>query len=169
MKLTASRRDEMVNTLNGTAKTVYDAVPIQEVWSTDTINGELMRNGIRVSYKAIQGSLAQLVRSGLVKESPPQHWRRIEVRQDDKPKKEEEPVNTLTLPKKPEKKPSAFDQIENKITNLLEYNDEVHQVIESRLKSIQEDLLMLQIAHEEEQKSVQDLKDLADVLNRLKK
>lgn len=161
MKLTESRRDELYNVSNGTARKVYDSVPIQETWSTDVINGELMRKGTRVSYKAIQGSLAHLASIGLIKESPKGYFRRIEVRAENKEQETMAANPVLSLP--PKKNP--FDVLQHKLMNLTRLSDQ----FKTAIAEVSDELLTLQVHQEEESKKYQKIAELLDAIGSLKK
>lgn len=66
--------------LNGVAKKVLDAVPIEEPWTRGSIYGELLRNGRTIEHRVIDGCLSKLKDIGLVREPSPGMWMRVKAR-----------------------------------------------------------------------------------------
>lgn len=66
--MNASKIARMESGLNGMAKKVLAAVPMQEAWTLAQINFELRRVGTRADQDVIEGCLGTLTGNGLVKQ-----------------------------------------------------------------------------------------------------
>jgi hypothetical protein len=75
--MTPLRQADLERNLTEAARKVYEATPINEVWTTSQIGHELARMGRRADIRHIAGCLDSLKKDGLVKEPQPDHWQRI--------------------------------------------------------------------------------------------
>lgn len=66
MSMNAARASQVVQSLTGVAKKVYDVAPIAQRWSSGTIVGELFRLGHKVDKRTVDGVLNDLVEKGLL-------------------------------------------------------------------------------------------------------
>lgn len=96
-----ARLDELERGLNGVAKRVLSAVPVQESWSALEIFSELRRVGSHMERRMVDGCLGKMVRDGIVKEPSPGHFMRTPRRQPPKPTKEPAPMAQAAVPKQP--------------------------------------------------------------------
>lgn len=64
----AAKLERLENQLSGTALKVFEAVPCDEIWSTNQIASELYRQHKAVEHRFLQGALNNLVEQGLIKE-----------------------------------------------------------------------------------------------------
>lgn len=78
--LNQSKFDSLYRGVTDQAKKVYQAVPITEQWSSAQIIAEINRTGKSCEQRVVQGCLASLKESGLIKEPSIGHWIRTEVR-----------------------------------------------------------------------------------------
>ncbi len=79
--MNAAKQARLESGLNTMAKKVLDAVPIKDSWSRDQVIGELRRGGMTPDRAVIDGCLAHLCESRLVKQSAPGFYIRVLARQ----------------------------------------------------------------------------------------
>lgn len=94
-----SKRDRLLREATSQVRKVYEYVPMTEPWSVSQIASEMGRNQRVMDFAVIHGTLASMVRSGLVKENPKNHYQREEVRA------------TITCPTKEEIMPNTSPSI----------------------------------------------------------
>lgn len=75
-----ARFDSLYRGVSDQAKRVYQAVPITEQWTSAQVIAEINRTGRSCEQRVVQGCLASLKESGLIKEPSIGHWIRTEVR-----------------------------------------------------------------------------------------
>jgi hypothetical protein len=78
--MTPAKATRIEQSLNGIARKVLEATPIQSPWSLTQIIGELRRCGYSASQDVVLGSLCNMVRLGLVRESSPRSYIRTAVK-----------------------------------------------------------------------------------------
>lgn len=78
--MTPKRYEALRRGLNAAARTVVDAVPVQEAWTLHQILQELTRQGRRVDVPVARACLGTGISVGLVREHPVGQYQRIEVR-----------------------------------------------------------------------------------------
>ncbi len=82
--MNAAKIEAAEKSLNGIAKKVYEAVPVQEEWSVTQIIRELSRCGSNPDHKVVMGCIVVLVEKGLVRE--PRRGLFIKAPQREKPR-----------------------------------------------------------------------------------
>lgn len=87
--MTPGRFARLTQGLNGVARKVLEAVPIQEAWTAAQINTELHRVGARMDHQTLEGCLERLRRIKLVSEPAPGAFTRVPVRISDRPDPDE--------------------------------------------------------------------------------
>lgn len=87
--MTPNRFARLTQGLNGVARKVLEAVPIQEAWTAAQINTELHRVGARMDHHTLEGCLERLRRTKLVSEPAPGAFTRVPVRISDRPDPDE--------------------------------------------------------------------------------
>lgn len=79
------RMQSIIDGLTGTARKVYDAIPLLDGWDTTQVTAELRRMGHVYDLQRIQGCLRSLIESGLIVESGGK-YRRVKTKApEDKP------------------------------------------------------------------------------------
>lgn len=78
--MTPARHAELIRSLTGISRKVYEATPIGDPWSVTTICSELYRQGTRTDLKVTAGCLASLKSDGLVREPLAGLFVRVPVR-----------------------------------------------------------------------------------------
>lgn len=86
--MNASRLASILNNLHTPERKIYDAVPIQDTWTTAQILGEINRKGGGISHISIGGTLNNLKKRGIIKEPIRGYFQKVEV----KAKVKKEPV-----------------------------------------------------------------------------
>lgn len=94
--MNAAKQARLESGLNTMAKKVLDAVPIKDPWSRDQIIGELRRGGMTPDRAVIDGCLAHLCESRLVKQAAPGFYIRVLARQTNTTTQEIDPVPSTT-------------------------------------------------------------------------
>ncbi|MCY1298549.1 hypothetical protein D9M68_696970 [compost metagenome] len=80
--MTPSKQQATLQGCTAIARKVYDAVPIQDAWQPIQIKNALATSTrSSTDLHVVRGCLRVLVESGLVREHPHGHYRRIEVRE----------------------------------------------------------------------------------------
>lgn len=69
MAMKLSRFQEIYNGMNGTAKKVYDAIPMKDHWSVHKIMCELKRKGSIISSKGVNGCLGYMLSAGIIEQN----------------------------------------------------------------------------------------------------
>lgn len=85
-----TRMQSVIEGLTGTARKVYDAVPMLEGWDTSQILAEMRRAGNGFDMARFHGCLKSLIESGLIVQSAGK-YRRVKTK-----KPEEKPATTAT-------------------------------------------------------------------------
>lgn len=157
MKL--SRFKAIYNGLNGTAKKVYEAVPISSHWSQHKIMRELERLGKHLEPKAVQGCLGYMVSVGIVEENRERDFMRTPIKlsssePDDTPYTEptEEEIKMAVNPQIPAPPPQANNTSNSPVFTTLSKLGERAQKIADMLDDLKEDIeklaLQAQADHE---------------------
>lgn len=89
MSMTAARIRLLESQQSGVAKKVYDAVPLNEIWSIKQIVHELQRQGVARDISIVQGCLKSLKDTGLIKEASPGCFQRVKPRAEPEPAKKD--------------------------------------------------------------------------------
>ncbi len=79
--MTPSRYKSLFNGLNGAAKNVYQAIPIEEQSEAAQVSSELRRTSHMIDMKTIGGCIAGMVSNGLIVERMPGRYCRVVVRE----------------------------------------------------------------------------------------
>lgn len=79
--ITKKKFDRLFSSLNGAARKVYEAVPIQEPWSLHRIMGEISRTSTAMEQAVAIACLDKMHRSGLIRQPIRGAYIREEVRQ----------------------------------------------------------------------------------------
>lgn len=81
LMMTEAKFNAIYRGLTEIAKKVYEAVPMQEIWTVGQVINELNRLGYnRQEHRVVMGCLTSLRETGLVKEPKQGHFVRAEVR-----------------------------------------------------------------------------------------
>jgi hypothetical protein len=117
-----ARFKSLINGMTATAKKVYAAVPIQEMWTPQQIQAELARTNMIPDFRTLQGCLRHLTDAGLVLErgSKPSAYSRAPV----KPEKPTAMVTPTTAPK-PTPVKSPLDKIGDLAARLRNLADDL--------------------------------------------
>lgn len=103
--MTPRRFKALLNEQTITARKVFDAVPQQETWTVNLVQQELHRvNSSLRDRRVIEGCLASLVNSGLVKEPQRGYFTRVKVTEPsaDQPQQlEEDEITAMPSPQSP--------------------------------------------------------------------
>ncbi|MBS0454018.1 MAG: hypothetical protein JSS14_22170 [Proteobacteria bacterium] len=142
--MTPARLARLESSLNGTARKVLSAVPLQEPWSKEQIMSELRRVGSSLSPDAMVGSLNFMTDRGLVKEAERGKFIRIQARLiENQPEPEE--MQTVTLkqvPKQGVPKTDVLTRLAGLASDLRTIATEIDAValdVEERFAAIQKD------------------------------
>lgn len=98
MSITAARIRLLESQQSGVAKKVYDAVPLNEIWSIKQIALELQRQGVARDISIVQGCLKSLKDTGLIKEANPGCFQRVKPRAESEPAKKDPIMATTPAP-----------------------------------------------------------------------
>ena len=80
--MTPARASLIERGLTGVASRVLDFVPLDDCWTPSQIHSEIMRQkGTSPGVPVVEGCLASLLESGLVKMPKPRMYVRVHVRQ----------------------------------------------------------------------------------------
>lgn len=129
--LSFTRQQQLIQSLNTQGQKVFACVPINEPWSLHKIINEVHRTGVSMDKAAIHGSIAAMLKAGLVYEVSHHEYQRTEVRprkeykaraakehqvipfETKEPTAMQEAMNraTLTVANKPEEKKSVMDRL----------------------------------------------------------
>ena len=134
----------LFRSLSEQAKKVYQAVPMNEKWSTGQVMTELARTVGQREHRVVAGCLRSLMESGLIKEPDPGMWIRVEIRPrvasvsckteieetvQEMPKKETKdmpPINTQPTPQKADTTP--LERIGGLSAQVLSIIQSLHQL-----------------------------------------
>lgn len=78
-RMNAARLMEAERHISAQARKVLECVPLQEAWTTEQINSEIGRRGMRMDKSAVLGCLGSLKDAGLVREPSQQQFVRVFV------------------------------------------------------------------------------------------
>lgn len=127
--MNAQKMARLEGGLNGLAKKVLAAVPMQEAWSAQKISTELRRSGGSYDLSVITGCLNTLADSGIIKEPATGSFIRPAVRESITTTKEEAPMatNVRTIaPAEPEQ--DSMTRFANVAKGLRRLADEVELI-----------------------------------------
>jgi hypothetical protein len=100
--MNAVRMRSMIGNLTGTARKVFEVVPIAEAWTPQQIVGELRRSRVSFDFSCVAGCLRTLESQGLIRREPGERYTR-EPMIDPAPSKKDEPMKTTeAAPSAPE-------------------------------------------------------------------
>lgn len=151
--MTPGRFAQLARGLNGVARKVLEAVPIQESWTAAQINTELHRVGARMDHSTLEGCLERLRRIKLVSEPSPGMFTRVQVRVSTRPDPDDE-----------------FDE-EDTVTNLtttpFDKLAQLTQQMRDLAKALEDVALEIQAEIEREQNKTAKLRQLQAALKEL--
>jgi hypothetical protein len=104
--MNAVRMRSMIGNLTGTARKVFEVVPIAEAWTPQQIVGELRRSRVSFDFSCVAGCLRTLESQGLIRREPGERYTR-EPMIDPAPSKKDEPMTTEAPPPAPAALPIA--------------------------------------------------------------
>lgn len=151
------------NSLTAVARKVFDAVPISEPWSMQSIATEIRRAGSSVDFRIVGGCLNTLVDAGLIKEVSQGCFQREEVKPIPEKVIEEEPEVATKLAV-PQKQKSPMDQLEELAKRAAKLTNDLKELAED----IGETAITLGMQAEAEGTELGQLRQLKALLQGLK-
>ena len=123
-----TRMNSLLSGLPSVTRKVFDAVPILEQWTRTMIHAEMIRCGISVEVRVVEGSLVALKRAKLICEPDPGRFARCEVK-EDVPVRKEKPAAAVAAPV--EKKPleKAPEPITSRLSAIVARVRQAHKVL----------------------------------------
>lgn len=174
MKL--SRFKAIYNGMNGTAKKVYEAVPINSHWSQHKIMKELERLGKHMEPQAVQGCLGYMVSVGIVEQNKERDFKRTPIKMaspepDDtpyiEPSKEDTQMATNPpsplIPAPPSSNPT-FDLL----LSLASRAQSIADMADDLKEDIEKAALQVQMSHENTSKELEKLKKFKELMALMK-
>lgn len=161
------RFDRLFRELNTTARKVYEAVPIQESWTTAQIMQELYRRGVKQDLNIIQGALNTLDDMGLIKAMSNKVYQRVPVSdslpdEEDNDVQEPEQVMANATPN-----PTPLDPFEV-LAKLSERVRKLAGEVDKVSLELEQAALNVQAYMDQNATELNDLRQLKELLGRFK-
>lgn len=173
-----ARFQEMVRSVNSTARKVFDVVPIAEAWTLKDLRAELQRGGINISTDALVVSVGELKTAGVITERCGQ-FQRVECKPRPVDTQQEEPLTAapprdshlpIQVKAAPAPAMSPLDAIAILAQRVKKLSD-VATMMVNESKAVAEELeavaIDIEVNHEQAIKGMQQLAQLRTLLKNI--